>query len=310
MFPKLAIPVTILLLAGCSRQQGTTQYTAANQPPAVQPAGGGPGPEPAAPLPNTPANGLAGSAAAGRAASHSAAADNVPLVPPARYPVVSAEPADPPRRAAAPEPATAPQPVRPRPSAFEPVKTERKAAIERRAAIENREETLEIPAGTWIRVRLAQTLDTKYTPPGTPFTATLDTPIVVGRQVVVPKNTPFEGTVVESKSSGRFRGRAVLEITLRSFRMNGTTYRISTVPDARLSGSHKKRNLALMGAGPATGAGIGALAAGGPGALIGAGIGAAAGTTAAFVTGKKNVKLPVETPLTFSLRSSVQVKRV
>ena len=284
--------------------------------PAGQPAGGGTAPEPAASRPNTPANGLAGSAAAGRAASDSAAADTVPLVPPARYPVVSAEPADPPQRAAAPAPASAPEPLRPKPSAFEPAKTQRKAAIEykaaieHKAAVENREETLVIPAGTWVRVRLAQTLDTKYTSPGTPFTATLDVPIVVGRQVVVPKNTPFEGTVVASKSSGRFRGRAVLEVTLRSFRMNGTTYRISTVPDARLSGSHKKRNLALMGAGPATGAGVGALAAGGPGALIGAGIGAAAGTTAAFVTGKKNVRLPVETPLTFSLRSSVQVKRV
>jgi len=45
------------------------------------------------------------------------------------------------------------------------------------------------------------------------------------------------------------------------------------------------------------------------GALIGAGAGAVAGTTTAFITGKKNVKLPVETPLIFSLRSSVQLRR-
>jgi hypothetical protein len=64
-----------------------------------------------------------------------------------------------------------------------------------------------------------------------------------------------------------------------------------------------------MGGGPAAGAGIGGLAAGGTGALIGAGIGAAAGTTTAFITGKKNVKLPVETPMTFSLRAGVQLRR-
>jgi hypothetical protein len=214
------------------------------------------------------------------------------LVPPARYPVVSAEPADPPSGA----------PVRRKPSAFQ---ARERVAVDRQP----REETVVIPAGTRIRVRLAQTLDTKRTPPGAPFAATLDDPIVVGSQVVVPRGTPFEGVVVESKSSGRFRGRAMLEVTLRSFRMHGATYRIATAPDARVSGNHRKRNLALMGGGPSAGAGIGALAGGGAGALIGAGIGAAAGTTTAFITGKKNVTLPVETPLIFSLRSGVPLRR-
>jgi len=177
------------------------------------------------------------------------------------------------------------------------------------APVRSYEEIAVIPAGTRIRVRLDQTLDTRRTPSGTHFSATLDDPIVLGDTVVVPRGTPFEGMVVESKRSGRFRGRAVLEVTLRSFRLHGTTYRIATAADARLSGNHKKRNLALMGGGSAAGAGIGALAGGGVGALIGAGVGAVGGTTTAFFTGRKNVTLPVETPLTFALRSSVQVKR-
>jgi len=166
-----------------------------------------------------------------------------------------------------------------------------------------------IPAGTRIRVRLAQTLNTKYSRPGSVFAATLDDPIVVGDRVVVPRGTPFEGAIVASRSSGRFRGRALLEVTLRSFRMEGVRYHIATAPAARVSGSHRKRNLAFMGGGPAAGAGIGALAGGGAGALIGAGVGAAAGATTGFITGRKNVTLPVETPLVFSLRSGVQVKR-
>ena len=174
---------------------------------------------------------------------------------------------------------------------------------------EYRQETIAIPAGTRIRVRLAETLDTKRTPAGTRFSATLDDPIVIGSTVVVPKGTPFEGAVVASKHSGRFRGRAVLEVTLRSFRLHDTTYHIATAPDTRASGSHKKRNLAFMGGGPAAGAGIGALAGGGVGALIGAGVGAAAGTTTAFITGRKDVKLPAETSLEFSLRSRVEVTK-
>jgi outer membrane lipoprotein SlyB len=100
-----------------------------------------------------------------------------------------------------------------------------------------------------------------------------------------------------------------MELTLVSFQMNGQTYLVETRPDTRVSGSHKKRNWWLMGGGAAGGAGIGALAGGGTGALIGAGAGAVAGTTTAFFTGKKNVKLPVETPLVFSLRSSIAVQQ-
>jgi hypothetical protein len=158
-------------------------------------------------------------------------------------------------------------------------------------------------------VRLAQTLDTKYSRPGGKFAATLDAPIVVGDRVVVPKGTPFTGAILASKRSGRLRGRARLEITLRSFRIENVTYHLATAPDTRVSGSHKKRNLAFLGGGPAAGSGIGALAGGGAGALIGAGVGAVEGTTTAFITGRKNVKLPVETPLVFALRSSVAVRR-
>jgi hypothetical protein len=158
-------------------------------------------------------------------------------------------------------------------------------------------------------VRLEQTLDTKYSRPGSTFRATLADPIVVGNYVVVPRGTPFTGSILASKRSGRFRGRARLEITLRTFHMKGVTYHLATAPDTRVSGSHKKRNLGLMGGGSAVGAGIGALAAGGTGALIGAGAGAAAGTTTAFFTGRKNVTLPVETPMVFRMRTSVAVRR-
>jgi hypothetical protein len=212
---------------------------------------------------------------------------------PAASPVVSAEPA------------RDPEPREPSPAKLSPLtETAGGPAVEHAANPD-----FVIPAGTRIRVRLAQTLDTKFARPGSTFGATLDDPIVIGDRVVVPRGTPFSGVIVASKRSGRFRGRARLELTLRSFRMEGVTYQVATAPDSRVSGSHKKRNLAFMGGGPAAGAGIGALAGGGAGALIGAGAGAVAGTTTAFITGRKNVKLPVETPMVFSLRSSLTVRR-
>jgi hypothetical protein len=276
MFRKLVIPIGLVLLVGCGRQQSQPQTSMA-QPAATEPRS----PEaPASPAP--------------RAQNEPASSADVPVVPPASNAIVSAEPADAPTVEPSATAASS------RPSAFQ---------ARKRLAPEHHEEALVIPAGIRIRVRLAQTLDTKHNPAGTRFSATLDDPILLGDRVVVPKGTPFEGAVLESKHSGRFRGRAVLEVTLRSFRLRDTTYHITTAPDMRVSGNHKKRNLALMGGGPAAGAGIGALAGGGVGALIGAGVGAAAGTTTAFITGRKNVKLPVETPLEFSLRSRVEVKR-
>jgi hypothetical protein len=164
-----------------------------------------------------------------------------------------------------------------------------------------------IPAGTNIRVRLAEAINTKRNHAGDRFPATLDAPIVIGSKVVVPKGTPFEGRIVEAKPSGRFKGRAILGLELSSFRLNGRKYRIATGATQRTSGSHKKRNLALIGGGSGVGAGIGAIAGGGIGAAIGAGAGAAAGTTTALITGKRNVQLAVESPLVFSLRGPVQM---
>jgi hypothetical protein len=155
---------------------------------------------------------------------------------------------------------------------------------------------------------LGRSLDTKYSHPGERFKAYLDDPLTSGDRVVAPKGTVFEGHVIEAKRSGRLRGRAFLAITLDSFHFHGATYPIATGADVRSSKSHKKRNLAMIGGGSGTGAAIGAVAGGGVGALIGAGAGAATGTTGAFITGRKNVKLPVETPLVFSLHAAVSVR--
>jgi hypothetical protein len=165
-----------------------------------------------------------------------------------------------------------------------------------------------IPAGTRIRVRLGQSLDTKYSRRGERFVAYLDTPVAAGNRVVLPKGTAFRGHVVEARSSGRLKGRAELGVTLDSFSLNGATYEIATASDLRASRSHKRRNFAIIGGGSGAGAAIGAIAGGGVGALIGAGAGAAAGTTGAYVTGKKHVRLPAETPLSFTLHPAVTLR--
>jgi hypothetical protein len=164
-----------------------------------------------------------------------------------------------------------------------------------------------LPAGTQMRVRLMEALDTRRNRAGQIFTATLDAPVVVNEKTVVPRGTEFRGHVTVSDESGRLKGRADLGVTLDSFELRGKSYKIETSSQSRVSKGHKKRNAVLIGGGAGLGAALGAVAGGGKGALIGAGAGAAAGTAGAAATGKEDVVLPVETPLTFSLRAPVRI---
>lgn len=164
-----------------------------------------------------------------------------------------------------------------------------------------------LAAGTTVRVRLQETIDTRRNRAGDHFDATLDEPLVSGDRVVVPRGTPFEGHVATSTESGRFKGRAALALRLDSFTLHGITYDIDTNRPARVSGGHKKRNWLWIGGGSGAGAAIGAVASGGAGALIGAGAGAAAGTVGAVFTGKRHVSLPVESRVTFTLQSPVPI---
>lgn len=280
----ISVAAFVCLLAGCARQP-------APQAASVQPAGQQQQPPQGPSVP---------------AATDSAPAAGVPAAPatPSQAPYAEAAPERAPRPVAAPTPepparASAPHhAAAAKPSAF---RSERAAEVVRPAAVT-------IPAGTRIRVRLGETLDTKHVRAGEGFVAHLAEPIVDGDRVLVPKGAVFHGHVVEARSSGRFKGRAYLGVTLDSFQLHGATYEIATGSDVRSSSSHKKRNMVLMGGGSGVGAAIGAIAGGGVGALIGAGAGAAAGTTGAFITGKKNVKLPAETPLVFSLRAPVTIR--
>ncbi len=167
-----------------------------------------------------------------------------------------------------------------------------------------------IPADTPVQIVLDQSISSADSHAGDEFDASVAQPIVIDGKTVIPKNARAKGRVVDAQASGRLKGVARLELALASIEINGKTYDVNT-GDTTLTGSnHNKRNAVLMGGGTGVGALIGGLAGGGKGALIGAAVGAGAGTAGAAATGKKDIRLPAESRLTFRLTQplTVQVK--
>ena len=156
----------------------------------------------------------------------------------------------------------------------------------------------DIPAGTEVSVRLGQTISSDKAKSGDSWTGTLANDIVVSGNTVAKKGDPVEGKVVTAEASGRLKGKAVLDLQLSS--INGTPVVTSTYGSE--GSGHTTRNAASIGGGAAAGAVIGAIAGGGRGAAIGSGIGGAAGAGGAAATGKKDIKYPVETILSFTIK--------
>jgi hypothetical protein len=153
------------------------------------------------------------------------------------------------------------------------------------------------PAGTDVQIRLGQTISSNKAKSGDTWDGTLAKDIQVDGRTVAKQGDPVTGKVVNAKSSGRLSDPG--ELALQLTRINGEEVTSNSV--MRKGDSHTGRNAKSAGGGAGLGAIIGGIAGGGKGAAIGAGAGAAAGTAGAAATGKKDVTIPAETKLTFTL---------
>jgi hypothetical protein len=158
-----------------------------------------------------------------------------------------------------------------------------------------------IPAGTVLSVRTTGPISTNTAQANQEFQASLAKPLVVGETVVVPVGAPVSGVIPQAKSAGRIQGEGNLTLTLTSLTVKGKPFQIATKPLSQEAKGRGKRSAAMIGGGGGAGALIGGLAGGGKGAAIGGLAGAAAGTAGATMTGKRDVAIPAETILSFTL---------
>jgi len=166
---------------------------------------------------------------------------------------------------------------------------------------------LQIPGGTPITVRMIDAVNSEQSRLGQTFRASVDEPVVVNGQTVIPRGADAIAKLVEDKQSGKFEGRTVLTLALQQVVANGRMVDITTSDVSQASSSRGSCTAKVVGGTTALGAIVGALAGGGKGAAIGAASGAAVGGTAEAVTKGQVVKIPAETRLTFTLQQPVQL---
>jgi hypothetical protein len=177
------------------------------------------------------------------------------------------------------------------PSVADAAKTAVKKVIEPKPLV--------IPADTVIAVVLDQTISSKTNKSGDRFTATVESPVEVDGKVAIPKGARAEGVVSEAKAAGRFKGGAMLSLTLTSVTVHGKDHEIQTSGATMSSKGKGKRTAAMVGGGAAGGAAIGAVAGGGKGAAIGG----------AGLTGNRDITLAAEAALDFKLLQPVTIRQ-
>ncbi len=165
-----------------------------------------------------------------------------------------------------------------------------------------------LPIGTNIPVTVDETVSSKDAAVGQKVLGSVSQNVTINGKVVIPKGSRANLVVASAQSAGKFKGQPKLWLKLASVDVRGRLYTATTSWAGQTGASRGKRTAIGAGGGAATGAIIGAIAGGGKGAAIGAAVGAGAGTGAAALTGKTEVELKAETPLSFKLKTALTVR--
>lgn len=182
-----------------------------------------------------------------------------------------------------------------------------------------------LPEGTRINLQLNDFLSTKLNSEGDAFTATVTSPVYLKDRVFIPKGSIVSGSISRILRPGRFKGKAMMNLSFNSIRFPGsadlpivaTLVRIDpegsgrTQAEGTITAEGSKGTDAVKVAAPTiTGAGIGAIVDGGKGAAIGAGIGAVIGLATLARPGKDleirrgaALELMLDRPLTIPIEA-------
>jgi len=167
-------------------------------------------------------------------------------------------------------------------------------------------ESITIPAGTFVTVRLDQFLSSDKNHDGDAFSATLARPLIADGLVVARRGQVLGGHVIEAKKAGRVKGVSHLEIEMNSITLaDGEQVPVKTALSSISGPTSNGRDAGAIVTTTAAGSMIGAAADWGTGAAIGAGAGLVAGVVGVLVTRGRPTIIYPESQLTFRLAKPV-----
>ena len=110
-----------------------------------------------------------------------------------------------------------------------------------------------VPAGTPFRVRVGEMIDVDSTKAGAQFRGTVDDPIMLGGDVIVPRGADVVLVAAKVDQGGRFKGSDLIELKVNSISVRGRAYQVVTsVAQSKTAGEGKKSTRKVAG-----GAGLG-----------------------------------------------------
>lgn len=164
-------------------------------------------------------------------------------------------------------------------------------------------QSIELPRGTEIYVRLQEPISSATAAEGQSFSTVLDEPLRVGDDVLVPQGSPVGGRVVAARQSGHLHEAGYLRLTLSTVTVGGKAVPIQTSSIFVKGGSYRNRRLGFVGGGTGRNTLLDALVGGGKV------VGGDSDTGSAYAIGKNEVGFVAESRLGFRLIESVQVEK-
>lgn len=171
-----------------------------------------------------------------------------------------------------------------------------------------------LPSGTELTVRTAEDIDSSTAVVGQTFSAIVERDIRGESDDVIIPTGSHAVLVVRQISTGGTTGSPDMVLDMQSMTVSGRRYLVSTADMRKDTGTgigKNKRTAETVGGGAALGTIIGAIAGGAKGAAIGVLVGAAGGAGVQVLNKGKDVRVPAETLLTFTLNkpASLQAER-
>ena len=177
------------------------------------------------------------------------------------------------------------------------------------AAASNKSSTL--PVGTAIVVQTNEAIDSASATKNQVFSAQVSQDVLDrSKNVVILKGSPAE-LVIRTMSSGGVTGSPEMTLDIQAITVGTQRYLVSTANLSRKNETgigKNKRTAEAVGGGAALGTLLGAMAGKGKGAAIGAVVGAAAGAGTQVLIKGKEVRVPAETVLRFTLNQPVTLQ--